>query len=511
MGIREDVAAYAAEKLTTPIEVRDKKIVHDALWGTQLLYRHEVAVLNTPLLQRLRYIHQTGFTYLTYPTTRHSRFDHSLGVLHQAHRLISHLREKYADQQQGPEAFDDGMVWQLRLTALVHDCSHGPFSHTSEELYRLMDDMQELITEKNGEFEGASPSETLAALILASEAFKDFIDRLSGMYNLNVDVDDMIRRIHGKNKVSNSGYRTDVINGPFDADKLDYIFRDSHFSGLPLSVDIDRLWHSVEVQNIPAGTLRAAERDMKRLVINAAGVNALEQIVFARMGLTASVYHHHKVRAVDCMFKGVIDYCRENGIQLCGRSLNSAADFLYMTDLSFLAESENNPNEEVREMVGRIYNRQLLKRALVISMKSTQDDSNGSEVTASTLHKLPMLKKTPDGYRKLRDLAKAIWEGAGKPGRLEDLWVDFPEEPKMTDLSRTIVNTGTPEDPKFEPLQEFIPLEQWGKQYMLNKWRGHVFCRPEDADRVKVAARAVIEETYNVKLNEYATGLAHLA
>ncbi len=57
------------------------KIIHECIWGTQLFYEHEIILLDTPLLQRLRRIHQTGFAYHTFPTAIHSRFDHTLGTV----------------------------------------------------------------------------------------------------------------------------------------------------------------------------------------------------------------------------------------------------------------------------------------------------------------------------------------------------------------------------------------------------------------------------------------------
>jgi len=79
--LKSRVEEFAYQFLGTPAIPQTHKVIHDALWGTQLLHRHEVAFLNSPLIQRLRRLHQTGFSYLTYPSTTHTRFEHSLGVL----------------------------------------------------------------------------------------------------------------------------------------------------------------------------------------------------------------------------------------------------------------------------------------------------------------------------------------------------------------------------------------------------------------------------------------------
>lgn len=508
MSLREDVSQFAEAHLDDrALDVRDRKIIHDALWGTQLLFRHEIALIDTPLFQRLRYLHQTGFTFLTYPSARHTRFEHSLGVLHQASRLAGHLREKYGDREIAP--VNDSVTQRIRLAAILHDCSHGPFSHTSEEVFKNDPEMASL-TGAQGQFESVSASEVLAYFILKSDPFTQYYTKLSSKYELSVPIDELINLIHGQGKLTLTGYQTDVINGPFDADKLDYIPRDSRFGGLPLSIDIDRLWYSTEIQTIREGDLPGVSQDMRRLVINSAGASVLEQIVFARMGLTANIYHHHKVRACDSMFKGVIEYCRQNDVPLCDRPLQSAADFLYLTDYSVLTESERSPDNVVREMVKDIMTRRLFRRALVVSMRSVDGQSGGGEQIASQLHTLIMLRTNATGALELREVAKQIWEEAGRPGRPEQVWLDFPEPPKMKDLSQTIVNTGTPDRPKFRVLQDFIPLEQWAKQYLLNRWRGHVFCRPEYVERISKAAKAVLEEKYDLSFNDFAVDLAHL-
>ena len=77
-----------------------------------------------------------------------------------------------------------------------------------------------------------------------------------------------------------------------------------------------------------------------------------------------------------------------------------------------------------------------------------------------------------------RKLAVAIWDAAGKPGRKEEVWLDFPKGVKSKDLATTFVNVGRMDAPAFRTLKKFIPIEQWTKQYLLQKWRGHVFCKP---------------------------------
>ena len=84
-NLRGQIEDFASQYLPlSPVFVRLPKVIHDALWGTIRLQKNEISLLDTPLMQRLRHIKQNGFAYLTYPSTTHTRFEHSIGVMHHA-------------------------------------------------------------------------------------------------------------------------------------------------------------------------------------------------------------------------------------------------------------------------------------------------------------------------------------------------------------------------------------------------------------------------------------------
>jgi hypothetical protein len=408
----------------------------------------------------------------------------------------------------------------MRLAAILHDCSHGIFSHTSEEIYRLFPEVEVCVGD-GGEFEGMSPSEMLCSLILSSSPFERFFKELEkGVGALDFKPKDLATLILGEKPDKLQGYQTDIINGPFDADKLDYISRDGHYSGLPLGIDLDRLWYATEIQVLEAGKVPGLDEDHRRLVVGRSGINSLEQIVAARMNLTATLYHHHKVRAAECMVKAAVEYARRRGLSIAGRRIETALDFLWMTDLAFLADSERNPDDQLKRLIGNLAHRRLFKRALVIAGISFEkpDDLEGNgdaaaQEDASTYNlvdELVLLKKTSAGTQRLRDLAERICIEAGRPCLPEEVWIDLPDLPKTADLSRTFVNIGTTEIPEFRTLNEFIPLDQWGKQYVINKWRGHVFCPPDCVEKISPVARKVLADEFKITFNRYAQLLANL-
>lgn len=495
-SLKNEIEEFAEEYLNrypTP-KVKREKVIHDTLWGTILFNDYEVDLIDTPLIQRLRQIRQTAFTYLTYPSSTHSRFEHTLGVVHQCTRLASVLKEKYPKKS----LITDDTIVHIRLAALLHDCGHGPFSHTSEEIYRLFPEMQKLIG-ANCKFEKKNPHEVIAHLVINSEPFKKYFEGLQSRYkNFRADKTVIANTII-KESDKLQRYKVEILNGPFDADKLDYIFRDSHFSGLKLSVDLDRLWYTAGIGDIKyKDKKKSLTADWTGLFVEYNGIISLEQILFCKMILFSTIYHHPKVRACDCMLKGIIEYCQHNGTKIGGRSLKKIVDFLYLTDYKILHEADKTKDKNLHKLIHNLLYRRLLKRAIVISMKTVSDDSKNDL--------LKLINKnhfTPENYKNLREDAYSIWKKAGKPCLKEEVWIDLPTLPHNKEVNHTYIKQA---NNTFEPLNESFPIEDWVKQYGLNKWRGHVFCPPDDNIRQKIfkAAQELFEEKYGLKFNEYA-------
>src|ERR1043165_6401810 len=136
----DGVADSLCERYVTPYvaRIREKglprlglKQVHDSLWGTISLRPLEVALLDSPLLQRLRHLRQLGVVHWVYPGADHSRFEHSLGVLHQAQQLISAINRASVTKYDRPVISEDD-IQMLRVAALLHDVGHPVMSHVSE-------------------------------------------------------------------------------------------------------------------------------------------------------------------------------------------------------------------------------------------------------------------------------------------------------------------------------------------------------------------------------------------
>ena len=190
---------------------------------------------------------------------------------------------------------------------------------------------------------------------MKSSHVRDYINSLEEKYEVQFQIDEAANWIVGRYSKKNLAYLAHVINGPFDADKLDYLFRDSHFSGLPLSLDLDRLWASADLGRHP-------DTDETILTLHQSSVVALEQILFNKINLFTIVYQHPKVRAGECVFQAVIRKIQmTDGYKLAGRRLDKATDFLWVTDSTFFGDAlKRRKNHELHRMIHDILYRRHL-------------------------------------------------------------------------------------------------------------------------------------------------------
>ena len=252
--------------------------IRDPIHGFVSIQGRELDVLDSPLFQRLRRIHQLAMARLVYPGAIHTRFDHTLGVLHVAGRLCKQLN------------VDDHHTKIIRFAALLHDIGHGPFSHVSESI--LAQISGEALARKAGKKEKIHELIT-QHIILESSDLDPGLTRKDREEVVKLLSDGLDRRL----------YR-DIISGPLDADKQDYLLRDSYFCGVSYGVyDIDQLQTTLT---------KADDAGDEVMVVHESGVHSLEQFVLAKYYLTTQVYRH-KVRLISdsmlvrCMLLGVVE------------------------------------------------------------------------------------------------------------------------------------------------------------------------------------------------------------
>ncbi|HET9604566.1 MAG TPA: HD domain-containing protein [Gemmatimonadales bacterium] len=241
----------------------DPDVIRDPLWDNIRLDAAALAVLDTPPVQRLRYIRQLGHAFLVYPGATHTRFEHALGAYHLTCRALGSLADR-GELDDVPE----GERLAVRLAALLHDIGHYPFSHALEEAGFPSHEAQGVSLLPGGEL-GA---------VLRSIGGEGLAERIGAL-------------IRGRSSSPLQG----LISGSLDLDKIDYLSRDARMCGVPYgTVDVDRLLAAITVVD---GV------DRCEMGVHEKGVSALESLLFAKYQMYRNVYWHHAVRSATCMFK----------------------------------------------------------------------------------------------------------------------------------------------------------------------------------------------------------------
>jgi HD superfamily phosphohydrolase len=482
--LKDSVEAFATSVLSSlKIEkVRAPKIIRDALTQTAVFSEHEINIIDLPIVQRLRRIHQTALAMLTYPCAIHNRFEHSVGVANIVDKFVKSLRSR----PEYEKLFDDNKLRELRLAAILHDVGHGPFSHPCEEILLQIPEVK-LELDTNPKFSKCQdkPHEMLSYLLICSDAFRDIIEKVSNIYGLNIDISRIGNMIVGDmDDPSREAYLSDLINGSFDADKLDYMPRDAYFSGLKMEVDIDRIAYTSFIDN--------RDKPYRHcLGIDISGAHNLEQILFNKVLLFSSIYHHHKVRSALCMLKSIFEIIHDQTLQIDNRAFDQAIDFLAIDDYDILSSFAKEPF--LKEVIGNIRNRQLLKRALIISRKSVKNPL--------AYEKLIKLGEDPKMIRTLRGLIVDEMATLGKKCSVYNLWIDLPEPPRLREPSHTLVRLG---GTNYVMLDKVFPADWWLNAYGETKWKGHVFCPPEKSIRevACAASRKIFSDFLGIEFDD---------
>lgn len=254
--------------------MNDFEVVRDPLWDNIRLDAPALAVLDTPQVQRLRYVRQLGHAFLVYPGATHTRFEHALGAYHLTRRALQALGER-GELSVVPA----GEQQAVTLAALLHDIGHYPFSHALEEA-------------------GFPSHERLGVERLAEPDLARPLEQVGGPGFMR----DVGALILGRSASPLGG----LISGSLDLDKVDYLSRDARMCGVPYgTVDVDRLLASLTL--VPIRGSHLATHDSRLEVgIHEKGISALESLLFSKYQMYRNVYWHHAVRSATCMFKRAV-------------------------------------------------------------------------------------------------------------------------------------------------------------------------------------------------------------
>ncbi|MEM0482058.1 MAG: HD domain-containing protein [Nitrososphaerota archaeon] len=270
------------------------KLIKDPVHGYITLTDWELGVVDTFAFQRLRRIGQLPLAYLVYPGARHTRFDHSLGSMVLAEEFAKSLGLREADSR------------VFKAAALLHDIGHAPFSHLFEEFL----------------FEKGSTHEEIGRRIITSnDELRLAIERAG------IDISELTRLLEGRHRLSK------LVSGPIDVDRLDFLLRDSYFTGATYGViDVRRLIYLTKIED---GELCIDER----------GQGVLEELAVARLHSFLNIYFHHAVRAAQLQ---LLRAAEEYGEGLTGIAELPIEDYLNLDDFAVWCMLKNNPKSRGR-------------------------------------------------------------------------------------------------------------------------------------------------------------------
>jgi HD superfamily phosphohydrolase len=477
MDLRAQVTTWLADlDVGVPPLGAKSKHVRDPLLGSIVLAPHEVRLLDTFVMQRLRGIHQLGLAYLTFPSARHSRFEHMLGVRAIAERMLNRLEDVC-----GPFSREERLT--VLSAALLHDCGHGIFSHATESIIDAFPFLRDQYDHALGPLHEQIGGILITEYPIANCLMDAGIDPQAVAALMRHDIPAL-------RQLGVSPALWGIISGPLDADKLDYFARDSYFSGVVLSLDPERIFQ----------TLTLGPND--QLAITLAGASALDQLLYDRVRMYSELYGHQKILAAESMVQALVETMLRRGPN--GRryrifvrgvdgasqplSLNRVTDFLRVSDEAFLAAPTDST--VVASLQNRLLRRQLLHAAYTLTFDAVE---GVSEVTYLT--RLFQIRQPAVLARIRRTLIERLPEIS-----LADLGVNSVRRPKLEGIESCVVGRdGKPVrmGTMFEGWNEVdatgIPTHSVLRHFELYRARISVFCPPEHAERIRPIAREILQ------------------
>ncbi len=284
------------------VRVNKRKIFNDPVYGFVTVPNELIFdLIEHPYFQRLRRIKQLGLTHLVYPGALHTRFQHSIGAMHLMERAINELRFK------GLNITNDEAVGAC-IAILLHDIGHGPYSHALE--HSIVDGISH------------------------EQLSKIFMDKLNSYFDGKLDT--AISIFNGDYKKK---YLHKLVSGQFDMDRLDYLKRDSFFTGVSEGiVNFERLLSMLNVVD-------------DELVIEAKGIYSVEKFITARRLMYWQVYLHKTVLVAEYTIMNVLKRAKQLRLQGVELFATPAFDFFLRNKIT-LNEFENN--DDVIENFSRL-------------------------------------------------------------------------------------------------------------------------------------------------------------
>jgi HD superfamily phosphohydrolase len=379
------------------LRVRDP--IHDYIDLNSL----QAKLVDTPAYQRLRWIKQLGPINLVYPGANHTRHEHCMGTCHVIGKMADSIGLNSSDKQ------------LVSVAGLLHDLGHTAFSHLGDEVKGVED---HVIRTTN---------------IISNTDLSDIIS------DEGLDPHEINQIILGNHKLGS------LVSGDLDGDRLDYLVRDAHYTGVSTGVDMGRLIATMSMSD-------------SNLVIKGKGLTAVEALLTARSTMYSTVYFHPFARGAQLMLARAANHA----ISSDRFSIN---DFVNFTDHKFLSEL-NNAGGLSRKISSNFENRRIVKR--VVSMTKEQVELSG-------------LKKSQKA-----DYEESISSELGIDS--SEIYVDIPPFSVMPGLKTKILKSDG--EITFARSESRLISSLYEAQF--DHWRGSVYGPYELKDKISAISKGVL-------------------
>lgn len=520
--------------------VKEPKEFNDPIWGTIRLDPLEVTILDSPLLQRLRRIRQLGVVHLVYMAATHTRLEHSLGVVHQIQQVVDSLNtRKVAGTLGSPVPIDERLRETLRLAGLCHDVGHGAMSHVSEYALEGNRECRDIINafQDHADLSHDSQlSEMAAYFMLGSPAFREMLKsarEVLGLAPNPAQADSLQELIVGKRIDDQLILIHEMISGPYDADKLDYLARDATMCGVPVVTDVTRLIQKVRAtrafsKDLPSAMQRRLRSDHNGYVVTGlarSGGSTLMELALARVLMFDKVYRHHAVRAAESMVFEIVNRLaalapcppglvplRLSDEQLLDMTPQSVAQFIGQ-EVENLAPAATSEVETIADLAARLRERRLFVRGFAIAGTMTNDVYKDDEEHTNGLRlflqdfgkwskregiKAAVVERLREVMRRL-EMNETVAQF--EPNLEAYLQLSPPKSAPKTLGTDTDHAFLIDEDGKLTSFHDDAPeTAGWSDAYIATHDLGHAFCPVELAPYVFLAMEAELRVTHKIRL-----------
>lgn len=506
------------------------KIIADPVEGYSCLDWWEISIVDTVLFQRLRGIRQLGLAYLVYPTLGYSRFEHVLGVRARLDQIITTLRQNPVFRGKPHVALPtESQLIRMRIAVLCHDIGHCLFSHVSEGVVGELPGNENypsaaLIRERFSAWAGRDIpiSEVLSVAILTSPIFINYLHRIGTPEANRIEDAGQIAEeaahlilglpIPGDPK---SLFLAQLMNSGLDVDKLDYMLRESLFSGISLGISLQWLMKKLFIALLPGAQLPkgllprihgfSGKEEFAVLSLERGGQFGFEEFCVARLALHEKIYLHQKIRAAEVQIKSLLRqiirevppyeevhrwlYLNESVAQPAEGELPESPD------LPLFASPMKRPGELDWS---KIRHRQLPARAFAFGWQNSIADplsqDHGSEPRRSSVDELmDIIQHTPQIFietirKRLKEIVRLLDDDLSQENieRLAAKTEILVDPPRVSTIQQGHDTLHIEYPPRLS-LRWMMPIDQIESYYYWNRALGYVFTTADEVAHVLLA------------------------